>query len=631
MRSALALAALLVSTSCFTTPSPTPSPIAASATPTAAAIALDMTETLARTRLPAHDPFALTRQLRGRDGTPGPWEPVRAAPPARAVGDTESFFVVDFRAKRHDRISATIRHVSEHAYWYVQEGVPADPARLAQTALRFDGQIYPTTRGIYGEEWTPGIDNDPRLTILFARIPDVGGYFSASDSYPRWVNPFSAERDMFYINIDAAPPGSTFLHSTLAHEFAHMIQFNKRRRSAGWFLEGHAQLAEEANGFAVRTHLQFLSEPDTQLDDWVDEPPEVLHAHYGHSYLFLHYLSERFGGTTVVKELMERDIDTPLDIDAVLRGRASSMDEAYLDFVVANALLDQRNAPAPYRYGQLRATGGRAGRERAVEPGEPRAGSVHQYAARYFELPAGQFTVRFAGTTSVKILPTDPHSGRHLWWGNRADSVDTRLMRKVDLRGTDRATLRFWTWYDIERNFDYAYVSVSEDGGKTWRPVKGTLTTEDDPLGQNYGNGITGVSGGGDRPTWVQERMDLTPWARKEILLRFDYVTDLVLARDGFAVDDLEIAEIGWRDDAEAPGEWQAEGFVRSSNLVRERFAVQAIRLGDAAAVDRVLANADGLATLSVDVPRGGALLAVTALGLQTRQPGAFELRLERR
>ena len=65
-------------------------------------------------------------------------------------------------------------------------------------------------------------------------------------------------------------------------------------------------------------------------------------------------------------------------------------------------------------------------------------------------------------------MDTTAHSGRYVWWSNRGDESDTTLTRTFDLTGLEQATLQAWLWYDIEKDYDYAYVEVSTDGGQTW-------------------------------------------------------------------------------------------------------------------------------------------------------------------
>ena len=56
--------------------------------------------------------------------------------------------------------------------------------------------------------------------------------------------------------------------------------------------------------------------------------------------------------------------------------------------------------------------------------------------------------------------------------------------------------------------------------------------------------------------------------------------------------------EIGWADDAESDGGWEADGFARVNNLVPEEFLVQIVRKapGGAVEVTRLLLDdeADG-------------------------------------
>ena len=123
--------------------------------------------------------------------------------------------------------------------------------------------------------------------------------------------------------------------------------------------------------------------------------------------------------------------------------------------------------------------------------------------------------------------------------------------------------------------WDFAYVEVSGDGGETWTILETTLTTNENPNGTSFGPGITGESTG-----WVEDSVDLTPYAGGEVLIRFEYVTDDAVNGRGLCLDDFVLAEIGWTDDAESDGGWEANGFARLNNLVPEEFLVQIVRKG---------------------------------------------------
>jgi len=91
--------------------------------------------------------------------------------------------------------------------------------------------------------------------------------------------------------------------------------------------------------------------------------------------------------------------------------------------------------------------------------------------------------------------------------------MDSRLTRRVDLRGVADATLDFQAWYDLEDQFDYVYLSASSDNGKTWQILPGRQTTPDRATGNNYGMGWTGSSGS----NWIDEEVDLSAFAVLEI------------------------------------------------------------------------------------------------------------------
>ena len=51
------------------------------------------------------------------------------------------------------------------------------------------------------------------------------------------------------------------------------------------------------------------------------------------------------------------------------------------------------------------------------------------------------------------------------------------------------------------------------------------------------------MSGGGKVAQWVSEQIDLSPFAGKQILLRFEYVTDGALNKPGFLLDNIAIPD----------------------------------------------------------------------------------------
>jgi hypothetical protein len=269
-----------------------------------------------------------------------------------------------------------------------------------------------------------------------------------------------------------------------------------------------------------------------------------------------------------------------------------------------------------------------------------RESTVHQYAADYITLEIADHEswkdlsveIAFAGNTEALLVPADAHSGRFAWWSNRGDESDTTLTRAFDLRAVEQATLQLWTWYDIETDWDYAYVEASVDGGQTWDILSGSFTTTSNPNGNSFGPAYTGQSEG-----WIEDRFDLSPYAGQEVLVRFEYVTDDAVNGPGWLIDDIAIPELGYKDDLESgPGGWQSAGFLYSDNRVRQRYLVQLIvwRVMDShglhgrqshvlrMALDAAQRGSLELQGLGSDV--GSAVLVVSALAPSTTEAATY-------
>ena len=587
-----------------------------------------MTAALMAKTLPYANGFELTRTVRGRSGQPANgFEPVRTTPPVEGVGSTQDFWTYDFVAKKNVRTTATLRLITDHVKWWTANNANVNLNALRTTATTFENKTYPMDRQAYGEEWSPGIDADPRINMVFARLPGAAaGYFSGSDEEPVWVNEFSAEREMIYLNTLGYPLGSPDMERVIAHEFCHMIQFNTRRRSAVWFNEGHSVLCERINGFLPTDGDVYLRVPDTQLNDWADL--DTARPHYGLAFMFLDYLRQNAGGDDLIRAFMQKGIDTPADFDAVLKQRGQpGVEEQWLNFVAANEFYGV-NADRPYTYPQGPPARGPAAVVVGdkVDIGGEFQSTVHEYSVKYVELPKGKLTLKFNGQTSNRLIPTNPHSGQTFWWSDRGDGMDATLTKAIDLRTVTDPKLAFWTWYGIEVDYDYAYVTVSTDGGSHWTPLKTEASSTADPNGTNLGNGISGSSSGETAFGWKHLTADLSPYAGKQVQVRFEYVTDGNLNFGGFAVDDIEIPGVPI-DEAEADNGWTTSGFIRSTNQVSQRFALQVLHfVGDRGTVERRTVDSGDL---TFDVDTSGdrrALLAVTGFAIRTTEPVAFSV-----
>lgn len=577
---------------------------------------------------PDGDRFEQAQRLTVRSGTPVP-RVVNPNPTELEAGRTDTFWVADLDTHRHFQVQADLKLVSPNAYWYVDASLDIPMADLERSAQEFEKRIWPTVTQHYGTPLTPGIDNDPRLTILNTRFRGAAGYYSSADEYPKIIHPYSNEREMMYIDIGTLRPGGADYNNVLAHELQHAAHWRADANEESWINEGLSVLAEDITGFAVRLVNLFNNNPNVQLNGW-QEQPRLNGPHYAVSYLFLKYLAQHYGGYDALRDLVDEQADSIEGVDNFLRtrGHAERFVDVFRDWVVANYTSGLGITDPRYRYPD---TDVRVRTTRSFTAPDSLRETMAQYAASYIEvkLPTGEAKVNFKGTETVKLLPNDARSGRYQWWGNRGDAADATLTREFDLTGVSTATLRFSMWHELEKHWDWAYVQVSQDGGATWTMLKGSKATSDNPVGNAFGPGYTGNSGGGNMPEWVDETVDLTPYAGKKVLVRFESITDEAVNLNGFSVDDVSIPEIGFRDDAEQDMGWDARGWVRTNNLVAQSYMVQVIEFGKDIQVKQIPVTAQNTANFTIPGFGTGlnrAVIVIAALAPVTTQPAAYEL-----
>jgi hypothetical protein len=113
-------------------------------------------------------------------------------------------------------------------------------------------------------------------------------------------------------------------------------------------------------------------------------------------------------------------------------------------------------------------------------------------------------------------------------------------------------------------------------------------------------------------------------------LIRFAYLTDMVLTFGGLAVDDIAIPEIGFSDDGETDvAGWTAEGFERVTGSIPQQWQLLMITFPDGRpSVERLNVAADQTLAHSLDLfdSDGEAILIVSAWAPTTLQPAGYHL-----
>lgn len=568
---------LIISAACRTSPEAVPPLITTAPPPTAG----ESLAALQSADIPARDLVELARLLGGvaeADRLPAVATPY-------SPGDAETFWFSNHDSGRKEQIEAHLLHQSPQLNLWVQVDEDVRPDKLTTAATFLEAQILPTNHTFFGSEWQPGMDGDPRLNIL--HVGDLGGnvagLFSAADAFTTAVNPFSNERELLYTSLRYAPPGSDEYYALIAHELQHLIHWHADSNETTWLNEGMSVLAAFLSGYHSTDYEQaFATAPDVQLNAFSYTSPRTS-AHYGAAFFLAAYFLDRFG-PEATQSLLRQPEDGTAGITATLAelGEPAAFDDLFAAWVVANYLDSTGRGEGIYQYGNLDVPElvPSAVVER-LPAGETNA--VHQYAADYVQIEStSSVTLVFTGTRQTRVLDTMPHSGDYFWTTLPADSSDMRLTGAFDLSQLDSATLTFWTWYDIEEGWDYAYLTLSDDGGESWHILETQATTRENPHGNSYGPALTGRSGNDETPAWVQQQADLTPFVGRPVLIRFQYITDDAAHEPGWAIDDIAIPQLNFLDSVEGgEGLWQAEGFVRHSNVLPQSFIVQAVLLGE--------------------------------------------------
>lgn len=602
-------------------------------------------ETLAlveNTVIPPRDRVDLAKRLLGVTNIP---QPPTVPPPELEIGTVRTFTAENLEADYSFKVDAELVYKTPHLYMFVEVGQKIDRARLKKSADKFESVIYPKIHAVFGSEWSPGTDGDPHLYVLHStRLGDyTAAYFGSDSEYPPLVAKDSNQHEMFFVNLDAMANniGTPYYESVLTHEFQHMVHWNIDANEDLWVNEGMSELAPMLAGYGMSNFApDFMNNPTTQLNAWPEEPDQQ-YAHYGAAFMFFAYFYQRYGEkatTALVRDPLNGlpSIEhTLITIGATdpATGKPVTLEDLFGDWVDTNLLLDPTVGDGRYAYtlpdmkkGLSPAT---ITQEMAVN-GTPVKLDAPQWGADYLQIPGSstpqKVRIAFKGSTTVSLVPGEAHSGRYMWWSNRADVSDTRLTHTFDLTGVKRATLKFWTWYYIEDQWDYGYVEVSTDGGATWTPLATARTTTDDPHGNSYGPGYTGESQG-----WVAEQVDLTPYAGRQIQVRFEYITDDAIAQPGMCIDDVSIPEIGYSDDFEnGGGGWVSEGWLHMDNVLPQTFLVQVVQAGNKTApVTRLLSINDvpqGEWEITVGGNLGNAVIVVSGLAQVTTQPAEYTL-----
>lgn len=244
-------------------------------------------------------------------------------------------------------VTATLRHVSGHGYFFVDNNDLSDfsTTELATLAQNFDLVAVPTNRRYFGE--LPDSDINGKSIIVLTRTlydsffrTGFLGYVAPWDFYPdgTYTDLPSNEGDIFYavtpaplqaVGYQRAAYFDSIMPSTMTHELKHLVSLGTRllnNRSAEdlWLEEPSAVAAEELAGFGsmsgeVQSFAQYgLANPQDYRIEWGRRPNESdeNYSMYGFNFLFLWRIAEQRGHDVFWKPWVAGPTDNIANLEA---------------------------------------------------------------------------------------------------------------------------------------------------------------------------------------------------------------------------------------------------------------------------------------------------------------------------
>ena len=399
-------------------------------------ISTETVEKLSQSIVPENDVYELACRLQDKCNISQTLsEP--AAP--LTVGTKQQFWLLDANTNENFQITAELLYVTPLTYFWAEEGVEVDQKDVKALMDTFDQKIIPTDREFFGSEWTPGVDGDPHIYVIYAGGlgNNIGGYFSSSDEYNPLVRQYSNGHEAFVLT-SSQPLGDDYAYSTLAHEFVHMIQWPTDRNDVSWLNEGFAELGAFLNGYDVGgADWAYVQSPDLQLNDWATNDSPDFGSHYGQSFLYLAYFLDRFGeeSSKALTANPENDLASVDDTLAALNtvdpqtGKLITADDVFMDWAAAMYLKDSSVGDGRFTFHNYPNAPQTSATETVSDcPLSPMLRDVHQYGIDYINITcAGEHTLTFTGSTAVHMLPANPYSGSYAFATNLGNESDMTL------------------------------------------------------------------------------------------------------------------------------------------------------------------------------------------------------------
>ena len=162
-------------------------------------ISTETIQTLDQSIVPENDVYELACRLQDKCDVP---KTLSAPAVPLTVGTTQKFWMTQRRHQREfSNRNATLLYITPLTYFWAEEGENVNEDDMKALMDKFDQKIIPTDREFFGSEWTPGVDNDPHIYVLYTGDlgSNIGGYFSSSDEYNPLVRQYSNGHEAYVL------------------------------------------------------------------------------------------------------------------------------------------------------------------------------------------------------------------------------------------------------------------------------------------------------------------------------------------------------------------------------------------------------------------------------------------------
>jgi hypothetical protein len=424
----------------------------------------------------------------------------------------------------------------------------------------------------------------------------AGFYSSALDDYFDrtvmsvdswdWIHRTGAdpEHDPTTDPCTSAPARPYLYEGTFAHEYQHLLHHYTDPAEVSWVNEGLSDFTEVITGYAdISKHVNekgydghtncYLGwdsvydadwnpiprpcGPENSLTAWGDQGDDEILADYGFAMYFMNFLHSRGLDQDFFRSWQHNQGTGIAGLNAALAdaGSSETFESLFNDEVVSalvDGYVDAGATGSGYQNSAANATINFSGDAYDTAGAPP-------WGADYLDLGAGASLTSVAfngddayhypGGNDYSVDPdgyfTNPDVGGDAP-GFYGDEQDLSIAR--DVSGNDGKVLTFDTYYDLEANWDFAFVQVSTDNGASWQSLACTGTTSaHDPaaMGRIVAQlpGFTGTAGSAGSP--VSVTCPALPVGTD--LLAFRLMSDWATNYDGWHIKNIKLdgADVG--------------------------------------------------------------------------------------